>query len=68
MASQSRKKQYSIPKVDFLCQGYKKGEKLTEENIRIIRPGYGMAPKYYPMALGQEALCDIERGNRYSWR
>lgn len=46
----------------FAVRDIKKGETLTEENIRIIRPGYGMAPKYYPMALGQTALCDIERG------
>ena len=39
------------------------GDVLTEENIRIIRPGYGMAPKYYPEALGQRALVDIPYGN-----
>lgn len=46
----------------FAIADIKKGDVLTEENIRIIRPGYGMAPKYYPLALGQTALCDIERG------
>ncbi len=46
----------------FCVQDVKKGEKLTEENIRIIRPGYGMAPKYYKQVLGQVALQDIARG------
>ena len=46
----------------FCVQDVKKGEKLTEENIRIIRPGYGMAPKYYGQVLGQVALTDIARG------
>lgn len=46
----------------FCVKDIKKGERLTEENVRIIRPGYGLAPKYYPQVLGQMALKDIERG------
>lgn len=46
----------------FAVKDIKAGEVLTEHNIRIIRPGYGMAPKYYPEALGQRALCDIPYG------
>ena len=46
----------------FCVKDIKKGEKLTEENIRIIRPGNGIAPKFYPEVLGQMALCDIKRG------
>lgn len=46
----------------FCVQDIKKGEKLTEENIRVIRPGYGIAPKFYPEVLGQTALEDIKRG------
>lgn len=46
----------------FCVSDIKKGEKLTEENIRVIRPGYGIAPKFYPAILGQIALKDIKRG------
>ena len=46
----------------FCVKDIKKGEKITEENIRIIRPGYGIAPKYYHEVLGQTALLDIHRG------
>ncbi|MEY8392196.1 pseudaminic acid synthase [Lachnospiraceae bacterium] len=46
----------------FCVKDIKKGERLTEENIRVIRPGYGMAPKYYPEMLGQTALKDIKYG------
>lgn len=46
----------------FAVRDIKKGEKLTTENIRVIRPGYGLAPKYYKEVLGQITLCDIERG------
>ena len=46
----------------FCVKDIKKGEKITEENVRVIRPGYGLSPKFYPEVLGQTALTDIERG------
>lgn len=46
----------------FCVADIRKGERLTEENIRIIRPGYGIAPKFYSEILGQTALLDIKRG------
>ena len=46
----------------FCVSDIKKGEKITENNIRIIRPGYGLEPKYYKKVLGQVALNDIKRG------
>tara|TARA_B110001452_G_C15241183_1_gene429745 strand:+ start:7569 stop:8612 length:1044 start_codon:yes stop_codon:yes gene_type:complete len=46
----------------FIVKDIKKGEKLTQENIRSIRPGYGMHPKYYEQILGMRAKTDIERG------
>jgi len=38
------------------------GEILTRENIRIIRPGDGLEPKYYEMLIGIKAKSDIKRG------
>ena len=46
----------------FCVKDIKKGEKITPENVRVIRPGYGMEPKYYEEILGQAALRDITRG------
>ena len=46
----------------FAVKNIKAGEKLTEDNIRVIRPGYGLKPKYYDDLLGQKALVDIARG------
>lgn len=51
----------------FCVKDIKKGEKITEENVRIIRPGYGLKPKYYPEILGQTALRDIKRGTPVSF-
>lgn len=46
----------------FCVKDIKKGEKISEENVRIIRPGQGLHPRYYPQILGQRALCDMKRG------
>lgn len=46
----------------FCVKDIKRGELLTKENVRVIRPGYGLAPKYFAEVIGQTALCDIERG------
>lgn len=51
----------------FVTEDIKKGEKLTEKNVRVIRPGYGLAPKFYADILGQEALQDIKRGTPLKW-
>lgn len=46
----------------FAVKDIAKGEKLTPENIRIIRPGYGMKPKYFKEILGSVAHEEIKRG------
>lgn len=46
----------------FVVQDIKKGEVLTTENIRVIRPAYGLKPKYYEEILGKRAVSDLERG------
>ena len=43
----------------FCVKYIKKGEKITRDNVRIIRPGYGLVPKYYNEIMGQKALQDI---------
>lgn len=46
----------------FVVENVRKGEKLTSGNIRSIRPGYGMEPKYYQEIIGKKASINIERG------
>ena len=43
------------------------GHPLTEENIRVIRPGHGLEPKYLPLVLGRVASKNITRGTPLSW-
>lgn len=46
----------------FVVKDIKAGEVFTEENIRSIRPGYGLHPKYLNLLLGKKALKDLDRG------
>ena len=58
--------------VKFRCSLYfvkdiKEGEIFTKDNIRSIRPGFGLPPKYYEQVLGKIAKCDIKCGTPTSF-
>ena len=46
----------------FAVRDIKKGEAFTTENMRSIRPGNGVTPKYFREFLGKYATIDIKRG------
>ena len=60
--SEQEKNNLQFRRSIFCVKDIQEGEKLTEENIRIIRPGYGLAPKFYKDVLGQTALEYIQKG------
>lgn len=51
----------------FVVKDMKEGEVFNKENLRTIRPGSGLAPKYYELILGRKASRDIQRGTALSW-
>ena len=51
----------------YIVQDMKKGDILTKENLRIIRPGLGLPPKYYDMLLGKRVNRDAQRGTPLQW-
>ena len=51
----------------YFVEDVKKGERVTENNIRSIRPGFGLEPKYYEEVLGKILIEDIERGCPVKW-
>lgn len=51
----------------YICKDVKKGEKLTPENIRIIRPGFGLNPNNYEYVLGRRFNEDYKKGTALSW-
>lgn len=49
----------------YVAKDIKKGERFTEENIRSVRPAYGMHPKYLNEVLGEVATKDYAFGDRF---
>jgi len=52
----------------FVIADVKAGEIFTKENVRSIRPCYGIEPKHLPDVLGRRAACNIERGTPLDWK
>jgi len=51
----------------FISQDIKEGETLTSENIRSVRPGYGLHPKFLKEILGRKAKMDLKMGTPLDW-
>jgi pseudaminic acid synthase len=51
----------------FVTKDIQKGDTLTTENVRSIRPGYGLSPKYLKQILGKKAKRNIEKGTPLDW-
>jgi len=51
----------------YISEDIKKGEVLTENNIRIVRPGKGLAPKYINLVLGKKAKENYNKGTALTW-
>lgn len=51
----------------FVVKDVKAGEALSTDNVRSIRPGHGLPPKYLEMVIGRTAACDISRGTPLAW-
>jgi pseudaminic acid synthase len=52
----------------FAVKDIKKGEKFTKENVKSIRPGYGLKPKYLKDIFGKKSNENIKRGNPLDWK
>lgn len=59
-----REKQRRFSRSLYVSKDIKKGEKFTLENIKSVRPGYGLHPKYLNEILGKTSLKDYKFGDR----
>jgi pseudaminic acid synthase len=51
----------------FVVEDIQAGERLTEDNVRSIRPGHGLSPKYLDTVLGSIATRYLSKGTPLSW-
>ncbi len=51
----------------YVVKDIKAGEVITEENVRSIRPGFGLEPKYLSTIIGRKLSSSICKGERITW-
>ena len=51
----------------YVSKDIKKGDLVTSENMRSVRPGFGMHPKYYSEILGKKYNKDLTKGERINY-
>ena len=59
----SRKFRRSI----YFMSNLKKGDAISANDIKVIRPGFGLAPKHFDSLVGRTVCCDVERGDPVSF-
>ena len=65
--SKASKKNLSGRKSLYIVKDIKKNERFTENNIKAIRPSYGMHPKFYQKIIGKISKKNITEGERMRW-
>lgn len=63
----SEKKSMVFRRSIYISEDVVAGEVLTTKNLRCIRPGMGLAPKYYDLLLGRRIKCAVSRGTPMTW-
>ena len=50
----------------YVAEDVKAGDVVTEQNVRSVRPGYGMPPKFLPSIIGKHFVIDCRKGDRFN--
>lgn len=65
--TEKSKKSREFSRSLFVVEDTKAGAVFTDANVRSIRPGFGLAPKYIKDILGRKTKKDVKRGTPLSW-
>ncbi|WP_337366002.1 pseudaminic acid synthase [Phascolarctobacterium sp.] len=65
--SEQEQKSLQFRRSLYIVEDMQAGDVITEENLRSIRPGLGLPPKYYEILLGKKVKYDIKRGTAVTW-
>jgi pseudaminic acid synthase len=65
--SEKQKKSREHARSLYITLDINTGEELTPQNVRSVRPGFGLHPKYYKEILGKKAVKDLKRGEPLTW-
>ena len=64
---EAEKKSLIFRRSIYVAQDLKAGDVLTSENLRCVRPGMGLSPKYYDLLLGHRVSRDVKKGTSVTW-
>jgi N-acetylneuraminate synthase len=65
--TEAEKKSLVFRRSIYVAEDIKANEVLTRKNLRCVRPGLGLPPKYYEMLLGRRVSRDVRKGTPMSW-
>lgn len=51
----------------YISQDVKRGEVFSADNLKVVRPAHGMAPKHWGEVIGKVAKCDLPKGTALDW-
>ncbi len=66
-ATESEKKSMVFRRSLYITQDLKPCDLLTRENLRSVRPGHGLKPKYYDIMLGKKVSKNVKKGTPVNW-
>ena len=52
----------------YFVKNLKKGDSITKGDVKIVRPGYGLSPKYINELIGRKITKSVEVGDRVTWK
>lgn len=64
---EQEKKSLQFRRSLYIVEDMKAGEIITEKNMRTIRPGLGLSPKYYDVFMGKKIQKDVSAGTAIEW-
>jgi pseudaminic acid synthase len=65
--TQAEEKSRAYRRTLYIARDMKAGEAFTAENLRIVRPGFGLPPKHYDLLLGKHINQDVSAGTPMAW-
>lgn len=65
--TEKEKKSIQFRRSLYIVEDVPAGGILSKENVRAIRPGFGLSPKYYEIVLGKRIKQDVKKGTPVSW-
>ena len=65
--TEAEKKSIQYRRSLYIVKDLKAGDYLTNENVRAIRPGFGLPAKYLEVVLGKSVKQDVARGTALGW-